>query len=578
LTSRADRPRNVLLAALLCAAAGSGACATLRTPPPTPPLDAPHLEQDSGGPLNAEQAAYDLRFVDLALAVDPARKTIHGVATLRLRVLEPLSSLRLDLDRRLDVEAAVLADGAGDSPLAVRRDGSRLWLDLPEELPAGRELEVAVTYGGAPRVAPAPPWDGGFVWSRTPSGEPWIGVSCQLDGADLWWPTKDHPSDEPDDGVTLHFTVPARLTVAANGRLLGVDDAPGDRRTWHWRVTGPINAYDVTFNAAPFRLLARTVESAAPGGGRYPFVFYALPRDVRRAEQLIPELLDHLAFLERHLGPYPFRADKLGFVETPYAAMEHQTIVAHGRIFDLERFGVHFTPLHELSHEWFGNLVSAADWSDLWLHEGFASYLETLYVEETRGAASAQLYLERHFLSGSSNLRPLAPRQPRSMRRSLAVDFTDVYGKGAWVLHTLRGLVGDDVFFAALRRVAYPRPELEAVTDGSQCRSETTEGVRRIFEAASGRDLRWFFEVYLRRAELPRLRVTRRGDEVEVAWEVPGDLPFPMPLEVALPDGGRQRLEMAAGRETLPWPYRRPPVVDPDHRVLRAGLLDGGDD
>lgn len=459
-------------------------------------------------------------------------------------------------------------DAAGERvDLAAVRRGGRVEVDLGGSHPAGDELAVTLAYGGVPRPAPMPPWDGGFVWDRDRGGAPWIGVACQLDGADLWWPTKDHPGDELDDGADLRFTVPRRLTVVANGTLEGVTRPEAGRRTWHWRTVASINGYDVTFNAGRYRTIERRIPTA--GGGDVRFVFWVLREDLRRAEALLPEILDQVAFLEEVAGPFPFAGDKLGFVETPYVAMEHQTAVAHGKAWDLERQGFHFLPLHELSHEWFGNLVTAADWSDLWIHEGFATYLEALYVEERRGAAAGRHYVAEHLRDGITNDRPLAPRESRTIRDSYSTEFTDPYTKGASVLHALRWLIGDEVFRRGLRRVAYPDP----ASEGSwppPARHETTEGVRRTFEQACGCDLGWFWEVYLRQAELPRLDAATEDGVLTLEWVVPEGLGFELPVEIELPDGERRRVEMVGGRAAVPWPWQRAAKVDPDGWLLRA--------
>jgi aminopeptidase N len=303
---------------------------------------------------------------------------------------------------------------------------------------------------------------------------------------------------------------------------------------------------------------------------------------------LLAQLADFAAFLEGELGPYPFRADKLNLVATPYLAMEHQTAVAYAPA-DAEhrdrQHGYHWIALHELTHEWWGNLVTASDWRDLWLHEGFDGFMEVLYAERRFGEEAARRVLER-FRPGLLNQQPVAPRSERTMRqvfRALdpalhaaasqnprAMD-VDAYAKGAWVLHSLRGLMGDERFFPMLRRWAYPTAEMEKITDGRQCRLVSTEDLLRHASETAGRDLSWFFEVYLRQPELPRLRSSRQGDELTLWWETAGDLPFPMPVEILGARGELVRLEMAEGRVTLPWPAAlADPVVDPRARLLRA--------
>lgn len=542
---------------------------------------------DTGGPLSADQAAYDVLAYDLDLAIDPEAQRLDGTVTVEARAVRALRRLELDLDDRLQVESVTLGlDESPPQPAAFRHGGGKLWVELPEPVAGDRRLRVAVKYGGQPRVAPNPPWEGGFTWKRTAAGQPWFGVSCQVDGADLWWPCKDHPSDEPERGVAMHLRVPAGLTIVANGRLLGIDDHADGTRTWHWRTTGAINSYDVTVNAGPFVKLEAPYTSVA--GTALPIVRWAL-EDNPEERLLLSQLVDFAAFLEGELGPYPFRADKLNFVATPYVAMEHQTAVAYAPA-DAEhrdrQHGYHWIALHELTHEWWGNLVSASDWRDFWLHEGFDGYMEVLYAERRFGEEAARRLLER-FRPTILNRRPVAPRAERSLRQvyrtleptaaaaassqNRTPTDVDVYAKGAWVLHSLRWLVGDEPFFRLLRRWAYPTPEMEKITDGRQCRLVSTEDFLRHVNETAGRELGWFFGVYLRQPELPRLRQSRQGDELTLWWETPDDLPFPMPVEIVGAGGEPVRLEMAEGRVILPWPAGlADPVVDPHGRLLRA--------
>lgn len=565
------------LAGLLTLTACATHRRTLAEPPvaPAPPV----YDPDSGGILMPEQAAYDVRFYDLSLTIDPDAHSIRGVLTVEARIVDALGTFVLDLDRRLTVDSVWVGEHA-DGLRPFERDARRVWIDLGHTYARGETAQVSVAYGGMPRVAPMPPWDGGFTWSTTESGAPWIGVSCQIDGADLWWPCKDHPSDEPDDGVALHYTVPDSLVVAANGRLERVDENGDGTRTFHWTVGEPINTYDVTFNAGPFRTFEAEIVSVT--GETIPVTYWVIPEDTSKGEILFDEFLEQIRFLERIAGPYPFRAEKIGIVEAPYLAMEHQTVITYGRAFDDQEFGLYTIVLHELAHEWFGNLASAADWRDFWLHEAFADYMEALYVGDRLGPSAYREYLVRLSRPAVRSRHPVAPRDPRTIRQMLYPDGFDrslpgavlrqmdgdVAAKGAWILHTLRYLVGDDAFFTLVRRVTYPDPSLEATTDGSQCHFVSTEGFIALAEEISGRDLDWFFEVYVRQPVLPRLIIDVHGSTLEMNWEVPDGFYFPMPVEIVL-DGEHRRIAMIGGRASMPWNDGNPPVVDPDAWVLR---------
>ncbi|HYE16398.1 MAG TPA: M1 family metallopeptidase [Pyrinomonadaceae bacterium] len=527
---------------------------------------------DSGGPLIFEQAAYDVTHYDLAVKVEPAQQSISGTLTARARIVHPVDWFVLDLDTPLAVGAASLVEGPREAarPLRFERRGGKIWVALPRTMQPGEAVAVRVTYAGKPRVAPRPPWVGGFVWAKTPSGEHWVATACQMDGADVWWPCKDHPSDEPDS-MSLHITVPSNLVAASNGRLTGVVKNGDGTSTYNWHVSTPINNYGVALNIAPYRTINGTYRSVT--GETVPTTFWVLPENYEKGQKLFAELPDMLRFFEKHLGPYPFRADKIGIAETPHLGMEHQTVIAYGNEFKPAENGFDWLLFHELGHEWWANLVTASDWRDFWIHEGFQSYMDALYNGEKGGEAAYRRHIAR-LRASIRNKQAVAPREPRSAVQVFlaAPDYVrsdgDIYNKGALALHTLRYLIGDKAFFTALRRMAYPSPSAERLKDGRQCRFVTTDDFLRIAEDASGMKLDWFFEVYLRQPDAPRLVSSIEGDALTLRWETPGGLPFPMPVEVQLGDAVR-RVNVSTSPVTVPLNGQKP-VVDPSGWVLRA--------
>jgi len=573
--TRSPKASALLGLALLVAGAPDLVAAEKTSLPPRATVDT-----DAGGPLTPEQAAYDVRFYELDLRIDPDARTIGGSVTLTARMVAPAGRIRLDLDDRFTV--ASVERGAGDTaaPTPFTHEGKVLWVDLEPAPRIGDELVLKVRYSGSPREAPNPPWEGGFTWSTTADGRPWIGVSCQIDGSDLWWPSKDHPSDEPDDGALLRYTVPGSLEVVANGRLEGVSTNDDGTRTWEWRVTSPINAYNITFNAGPFHRIWRDYQSVT--GETFPVSYWVLPEHSEEAGKLFLEMLRHLRFLEETLGPYPFRGEKLGVVDAPYLGMEHQTAITYGGSFDMSRFGFRFVAFHELAHEWWGNLVSASDWRDFWLHEGFDGYTEALWVEEQLGPAAYREYLTRYFRAAIVNERPAAPREERSLRhvyraRPPAYTSTDIdaYATGALTLHTLRYVMGDEPFFTLLRRWAYPTDAARRATDGSQTRIVSTDDFQALAEEIAGRPLGWLFDVYLRQPVLPRLESRVDGGRLHLEWVLPDGLPFEMPVEVGVGVGKeRVRVSMEGGKGSIPWPGDAPPDLDPDAWILREAVPD----
>lgn len=544
-----------------------GGALAAQAPAPIAPRPNPR-EWSSGGRLIPEQRAYDVTYYDLAFRVDPADSTLQGDATIHARVVAPLRWIVVDLDSAFTVDRVTDRDGAA-LPFEHRR--LRLWIRPAAPLAQGQTFAVRIRYGGQPRVAARPPWIGGFQWARTPNGDPWIATTTVNEGADLFWPVKDHPSDKADS-VRIRITVPRGLVAASNGRPLGVDRNDDGTATWNWLVSTPISNYNVALNIGPYREVTRRYPSVA--GDTIPVTYWVLPENVAQGEKLADEILDHLRFYENLLGPYPFRADKYGVVETPHLGMEHQTIIAYGNRYQANRYGFDELHQHELAHEWFGNLITARDWSDYWLHEGFGTYMQPLYVERTRGPEAYREMILTQW-KATRNRRPVAEPGPLTAGEVYfnPPDFLagdgDIYGKGSVVLHTLRFLVGDSLFFPILRRWLYPTPAAERVTDGSQVRLVSTDEFVAHASRMARRDLKWFFDVYVRQPELPRLEVTRSGRTLRLRWKAPKGLPFPMPIEVEV-DGVTRRIPMPGGAATVRVAPESRVAVDPGEWVFRV--------
>ncbi len=520
---------------------------------------------DSGGLLMYEQAAYDVTHYDLNLKIFPDKQSIQGHVTVDADVVHPMHWLVLDLDPRLTVSQIAEVKDNQEQKRDYHRNGGKLWINLENTRNAGEAISVRISYSGKPRVAPMAPWDGGFVWAKTTAGEHWIATANQTNGADLWWPVKDHVSDEPNT-VDLHITVPEPLFVATNGKFVRQEKHKDESITYHWKVNNPINAYNISLNIAPYEVIESKLNSVS--GDEVPVFFYVLPDDIENGKQLMPEIIEHLEFYEKYLGPYPFRSDKYGVVQTPHLGMEHQTIIAYGADFDntaMTRgpdWGFDALHHHELGHEWWGNLVTNYDWRDMWIHEGFCSYMQPLYLEDTQGKEAYQKYLrtQRRF----SNTLAVAPREITSAQD---IYKAPIYNKGAWILHTLRYLLGDEVFFKSLRRMAYPDPALERVTDGSQTRFVTTDDFKNICEEISGRKLDWFFEVYLRQPKLPILNSKIKDGQLTLRWMTPIDTEFPMLVEVEI-NGKVKKYEIPKDGLVIDLPSGARPVVDPNDQLL----------
>ncbi|KAB2950528.1 MAG: M1 family metallopeptidase, partial [Thermoanaerobaculia bacterium] len=491
---------------------------------------------DSGGVLRPRQAAYDVRRYDLAVALDPAARTLAGTNRVTVATLAELDAFEIQLDSRLALERASV-DGARAS---FTHENGLVTVALAAPWAAAERHEIELAYGGRPKVAARPPWLDGLVWEETPSGAPWLGVTVQGDGADDWWPAKDHPSDEPDEGMSIALTLPAGLVGLSNGRKVGEAGNADGTVTTRWEVGFPINNYLVTFNAAPYVPIEARYHGV-DGTLDEPIVFWAIPEHAEKARALWrAQGTKILEVLGRRFGEYPFLADKYWVAEAPYLGMEHQSLVAYGADFADNSFGFDTLLLHEVAHEWWGNKVTARDWADFWIHEGFATYAEALFVLDTLGEQRYLDYMAR-LARRTRNRKPIVAGENLT---AAAAYRGDIYHKGACVLHTLKWLLGDEAFFAALARFA---------GDGdSACRLVGTADFERLVAGLHGREIPWFWERYLRRAALPRWTLTRAAgaggaDTVTLAWD---DAAFELPLPVAVA-GEERRVEMPGGRASF---------------------------
>ena len=522
---------------------------------------------NTGGPLMFEQAVFDVQSYDVAVKVFPKDKRITGVTTMKARTVIPTNVIVLDLDTPYTIES--ISDGATE--LKYRNADGRIWIWFAATKQVGDEITTIIKYSGPPREAPNAPWVGGIMWRTTPNGADWISVALQNDGADLLFPCKDHPSDKPAMAA-MHITVPDPLIANGPGKFEGAKKNSDGTTTYNWRMTNPIANYSIVFNAAPYKIVEDSYKSIS--GDTVPIFFYVIPEHADKAASLITEQKKYLAFYEKYLGPYPFRSQKVGIAETPHLGMEHSTNIAYGNQFRYNADGTDWLLLHEFGHEYWANLVTASDWRDFWIHEGFQSYMDSLYQEYLHGQ-DAYIKSMQGRAKGTRNMQPIAPREPKIAYQVYMAepDYLksdgDIYGKGALFLHALRYLIGDDAFFRSLRRMAYPTKEMEKFTDGRQERLVNTDDFLNIAEAESKMDLDWFFEMYVRQPKLPKLVSEVSGSTLNLRWEVPTPgMAFPMPIDVEV--GGKiQRVEMKNGTGSVSFTGTAP-VIDPKGWVLKA--------
>ncbi len=510
---------------------------------------------DSGGPLSPAMAAYDVRHYRIDVGVKPESKTIDGRTTATVETVAPMALFEINLDDRLTV-AEVDVDGV---VAEFEHDEGLIRVSLVPSWGVGERHSVQITYGGKPKVALKPPWIGGFVWSETPSGAPWIGVTGQGDGGDNWWPCKDHPSDEPDEGIDITLTVPDDLVGLSNGLLLAERDNGDGTITTEWHVSYPINNYLVTLNIAPYVPIEEPYHGI-DGTLDETLIFWSLPENVDEARIMWHQMPRILEVLGQRFGEYPFFEDKFWVAHAPYLGMEHQTLVAYGDQFEDNDYDFDSLLLHEVAHEWWGNKVTAKDWADFWLHEGFAVYAEALYVLDTLGEQRYSEYMA--MVRGRVHNR--TPIVQGDDLTSAGAYTGDIYTKGAWVLHMLRWLLGDDQFFEIVWRFAND----ESFAHGFV---ETEDLMALVAEVSDRNDLDWFWNRYVFKAKLPRWSISREakpgGDLVQLSWD---EAEFEMPLPIRVGEEIR-RVEMPGGAAEFEVPPGQPVEVDPEGWVLALG-------
>lgn len=545
------RALPVLFSSLLLSA-----CATQ-----APPLT--DTTANSGAERTAEQMAVVFEHADLTFRIDPERRSLAGDARLTFLASAPIARMALDLDRNLPVDA-IEVDGKLLPADAYSNPQGRLNIALPAPLAAGARTTIRVIYHGVPHVAVKAPWDGGMVWSQTADGAPWIASAVQGEGCDLLWPCIDHPMGKAQL-VDQHIVVPSPLVAASNGVATGMDEANG-WRTWHWRAKHP-STYGIALNIAPYRTMQG--EYVSRYGNTIPLQFWYLPESESKAGALFRELPPMLDFFESMIGPYPFGDEKVGIAETPHKGMEHQTINAYGNGYVRTAYGYDDLLQHEFAHEWFGNQLTNSNWDDMWLHEGFGTYMQPLYLQYLRG--DQEYFATLHQMrAGIVNKAPLVSGTPKTEEQVYDLKKGgpggDIYVKGALVLHTLRGLIGDEAFFRAVRRLVYGTEH--PVPGKFEPRYGSTKEFMRIVNDVTGSNYDWFFNVYLYQAALPELSVVRDDDTLRLVWKAPAELPFPMPVEVRVGQEVHQ-LPMSLGFGDVYLPAGATYTIDPHSRVLR---------
>ncbi len=497
------------------------------------------------GTITPERAWWDVTFYDLHVRLSPADSTIRGRSGITYRVVGQPGEMQIDLQQPLQVDSVVQAGRR----LGVRREGNALYVRPTGQPRTGDTGTVTVFYSGRPKIAEKPPWEGGLIWSRGPEGEPWISVACQGLGASVWWPTKDTQADEPDS-QRVALTVPDSLQALANGRLRRVERAADGLATYEWFVSAPINKYVVSAYVGRYAQMHETFQGE---GGPLTITLWPLAANLERARAQFTQVQPVLRCFERWFGPFPWYRDGYQLIEAPHLGMEHQSAVAYGNGYQNGYLGKDasgtgwgltwdFIIVHETAHEWFGNNITTADIADMWVHESFANYAESLYTECRYGPSAGAAYVigTRTLIS---NDRPIVGPYGVNARGS-----GDMYPKGGNMLHTIRHVIGNDARWVGI---------LRGLNTEFRHRVVTGRQVRDYMAARAGVPLGKVFEQYLTTTKIPVFEYRLQGPRLSYRWAdvVPG---FAMPVRVGVSPDSTVRLNPTERWQTTALTLRHP--------------------
>lgn len=480
-------------------------------------------KQDSlRGSITPERAWWDLTHYHLDITVDPSEKTIAGSNTIQYKVVEKgQKTLQVDLQPPLQMTKAI-QDGA---ELEIVHDGNAHFIQLKKRQKLGKTYSVQVFYEGKPKVARRPPWDGGITWKKDDNGLPFVASSCQGLGASVWWPCKDHMYDEVDS-MKISVNVPKNLMNVSNGRLVKVEEKDNDTKTYHWNVVNPINNYGVNINIGDY---VHFGEKYKGENGELDMDYYVLRDNLDKAKKQFKDATRTMEAFEHWFGPYPFYEDSYKLVEAPYLGMEHQSSVTYGNGYkngyrgsDLSRTGwgmkFDFIIIHESGHEWFANNITNIDIADMWIHESFTAYSENLFLDYFYGKkASAEYVIGTR--TNVANDRPIIGTYDVNHEGS-----SDMYYKGANMLHTIRQLIDDDAKWRSI---------LRGLNKDFYHQTVNTQQIESYISEKSGIDFSAVFDQYLRTTDIPELRYKKDGNTFAFRWENSAAT-FDMPVRVAI--------------------------------------------
>lgn len=479
--------------------------------------------QDSlRGSIAPERAWWDLLYYDLHVEVEPEKKFISGTNLVRYKVLQEAETMQIDLQEPMEITN--ISQDKND--LKYTREGNVYFISLNKKQRKGEVMELVIKFSGHPREAVRAPWDGGFSWKKDSKGNPFVATSCQGLGASAWWPCKDHMYDEPDNGMDIIVSVPEKLTAVSNGRLIERSNDKNGLASYHWQVVNPISNYAVNVNIGDYVEFEEVYNGEK---GPLDCKYYVLKDDLEKAKEQFKQVPLMLEAFEYWFGPYPFYEDGYKLVEVPYLGMEHQSSVTYGNGFrngylgrDISDSGwglkFDFIIIHESGHEWFANSITYKDIADMWIHESFINYSESLYLEYHFGKKAGYEYV-RGLRKNILNDIPIIGIYDVNHEGS-----GDMYYKGANMLHMIRQILDNDEKW---------RGVLRGLNEEFYHTVVTTKDIEDYMINYTGLNLQPVFDQYLRTTDIPTLEYFVRGDRLMYRWiNVVGG--FNMPVKIIM--------------------------------------------
>ncbi len=489
------------------------------------------------GSITQERIWWDLTYYHLDISVAPDKKFIEGTNTIYYKVLQNAKRMQIDLQPPLQITKVT----QNNKKIKFTSYGNAHYVILEAPQKPGSINSITVYYQGQPKEAVNAPWDGGFSWKKDANGNPFIATSCQGLGASVWWPNKDHMYDEVDS-MAISVRVPKTLVNVSNGRLRKVEEHKDNTKTYHWFVSNPINNYGVNLNIGDYVSFSEKYLGEA---GELDMTYFVLRDHLNKAKKQFKEAPKMMKAFEHWFGKYPFYEDSYKIVEVPYLGMEHQSSVTYGNQFkngylgrDLSGTGwglkFDFIIIHESGHEWFANNITNKDIADMWIHESFTAYSESLFLDYYYGKNAAAEYV----IGTRRNIRNDKP--VIGVYNVNKEGSGDMYYKGANMLHTIRQIIQDDEKWKAI---------LRGLNTDFYHQTVTTKAIETYISNKAGINFSKLFDQYLRTTKIPVFEYKIGANAIFYRWNnVVTD--FDMPLDVTV-NGQKKRVNPSEAWQTL---------------------------